>query len=87
MHANTVFMVLTQLGVGPKNGFSIAKDDDKPWSAFLPEDSLEAAKSYMYIRVRLLFDPPANSFLIEAMERTARELEWRMTIQEGGGNE
>ena len=85
MHINTAFMILTQLGVGPSNGFSITQESPKKWAEFTQdEESLEAIKTYIYIRVRLMFDPPSNSFLIDALERTARELEWRLNVEEGG---
>lgn len=82
MHINSVFMVLNDIGVGPKTGFSI-QDKLPTWSDFLGTDpKLEAIKSYIYLKVRLLFDPPSNSFLIEAMERQIKEFEWRLSIKE-----
>lgn len=80
LHINTVFMILFQLGVGPKTGFSIS-DDSSTWADFLGKDtSLEAVKTYIYLRVRLLFDPPSNSFLQESFKRNADELEWRLNV-------
>ena len=85
MHINTVFMVLTQLGVGPPQGFSISEDNPRTWDEFIQDkEALESVKTYIFIRVRLLFDPPTNSFLIDALERTAKELEWRLNVEEGG---
>lgn len=78
MHINTVFSVLTQLGAGPADGFSI-KDKTALWSDFVKSDShLEMLKSYMYLKVRLLFDPPLGSASIEAINRQINELEWRI---------
>lgn len=80
MHINSVLMVLTQLGVGPAAGFSI-KDDSAIWADFVPNDvMLEAVKSYVYLRVKLLFDPPLNSAVIESINRQISEYEWRLNV-------
>lgn len=80
MHINSVFLNLTQLGVGPSEGFSIT-DEDSTWDEFLPAGkNLEAVKSYMYLKVRLLFDPPLNSAIIESMNRQISEFEWRLNV-------
>lgn len=80
MHINSVFATLTQLGVGPSEGFSI-EDDDSTWSDFIPEGSkLESVKSYMYLKVRMLFDPPLTSSVLESMNRMASEYEWRLQV-------
>lgn len=80
MHINSVFMTLTQLGVGPPDGFSIA-DEDFTWDEFLPDKKrLEAVKSYVYLKVRLMFDPPQNTGHIQAIERQIAELEWRLNV-------
>lgn len=81
MHINSVFMVLQQLGVGPANGFYIVDKEDK-WNDFLPSGAnLEMVKSYMYMKVKLLFDPPLSSTVIESMNRTISEFEWRLNLQ------
>lgn len=82
MHINSVFMILTQLGVGPSEGFSII-DDTAVWTDFLPETdkNSEPVKSYMNLKVKTLFDPPASSIVMEAMNRMINEFEWRMTTQ------
>jgi hypothetical protein len=80
MHINTVFMNLHQLGVGPTKGFSIIDEGDK-WSDFIPEDlRLESIKSYMYLKVKLLFDPPMNSAVMDSMTLQIKELEWRLNV-------
>ena len=80
MHINSVFMILAQLGVGPKEGFAI-EDNTSVWSDFIPETlMLESVKTYIYLRVRLLFDPPLSSSVIESINRSIGELEWRMNI-------
>ena len=81
MHINSVFSTLTQLGVGPEEGFSI-EDDTTEWDAFLGDDiRLNNVKSYIYLRVRLLFDPPSTQYLVSSMQEQAKELEWRLNVQ------
>lgn len=81
MHINSIFSVLGQLGVGPADGFMIL-DASATWSDFLDDVKLlNMVKTYMYLRVRLLFDPPSTSFTIEAQERQFREFEWRINLQ------
>lgn len=75
---NTVLMVLAQLGVGPDVGLTIT-DDKNSWTELLGDrKDLEAVKTYIYLKVRLIFDPPLNSFLVEAINRQITELEWRI---------
>lgn len=83
---NTVFSTLNQLGIGPENGFMI-EDDTPTWDAFLGDDPrLNNVKSYVYLRVRLLFDPPQTSYLIESMKEQIQEFEWRLNVyREGTG--
>ena len=81
IHINSVFMILTQLGVGPAEGFSI-EDDVAVWTDFVePDQGLEPVKSYVYLKVRLLFDPPDKSSVMEATNRMISELEWRLNLQ------
>lgn len=75
-HINSTFFTLQQLGVGQPN-FSI-EDNTTAWSEFEAGENLSAVKSYMYLKVRLIFDPPANSFTQEAMNKQATEYEWRL---------
>ena len=85
IHINTVFSVLTQLGVGPSDGFSIT-DENAVWSDYIKSDSrLEMLKSYMYLKVKLLFDPPLGTAYIEAINQQISELECRinMTVDPG----
>lgn len=78
IHINSVFSILTQLGVGPSNGFSI-KDKEAKWDDFIGEDNkIEMVKSYIHMKVKLLFDPPINSAVIEAMNQMIKEFESRL---------
>ena len=80
MHINTVFMILNQLGVGPSTYFTI-EDDIPTWSDFIPDgQNLEMVKSYMYMKVRLLFDPSASSTVMQSMNQAISEMEWRLNV-------
>lgn len=80
IHINSVFSILTQLGVGPSTGFSIP-DEYSVWTDFLPEDPrLEMVKTYVYLKVRLMFDPPDRSAVADAMKRQIDELEFRLNV-------
>lgn len=79
---NSAFMTLNQLGVGPEETFSIT-DESVVWEDFLEgKANIEAARSYVYLKVRMFFDPPGNSFLVEAIKNQIEELEWRLMAQE-----
>lgn len=80
MHINSALMILTQLGVGPTKGFTI-QSKDAVWSDFVSEeDNVEAIKTYVYLKVKLLFDPPLTSSVLDSMERLISELEWRLNV-------
>jgi hypothetical protein len=79
-HINTVFTTLAQLGVGPAQGFMI-EDDTATWEDFLTDDlQLNSVKTYVYLRVRMLFDPPTTSYLLDAAKQQIQELEWRISV-------
>lgn len=81
MHINSVFMILTQMGVGPAEGFMI-DNKSSTWDEFVDDDAkLAGLKSYMHLKVKLLFDPPLNSSVTEAMNRMISELEWRLHFE------
>lgn len=81
MHINTALSTLNQLGVGPDEGFMI-EDDSATWEAFLGTDPrLNHVKTYVYLRVRMLFDPPTTGHHVTAMEKQVLELEWRLNVQ------
>lgn len=80
MHINSAFMSLTQMGVGPSEGFMIM-DDSAIWSDFITEANtlkLQGVKSYIFFNVKLLFDPPASSSAVEAINRQLAQIEWRI---------
>lgn len=81
IHVNSVFMILTQLGIGPEDGFTI-KDKEAIWNDFVSDETkLELVKSYVYLKVKLLFDPPSNSSVIESINRQINEFEWRLNVK------
>lgn len=80
MHINSVFMILNQLGVGPAECYSIIDKNDT-WNDFIEDVyKIEAVKSYTYMKVRLLFDPPTSSAVMESMNRLISEYEWRLNV-------
>ena len=80
MHINAAFMVLTQLGIGPSEGFLITDDTDT-WNDFIDDlTNLGSIQSYVYMKVKLMFDPPQNSFTVDSMQKLVNELEWRLNI-------
>lgn len=79
MHTNSAFMTLQQMGVGPSTGFVII-DNTLTWNDFSSSMTLLAnVKTFIFLNVRLVFDPPATSFVIDSMTNTIRELGWRIT--------
>ena len=80
MHINSAFMVLTQIGVGPSDGFAIA-DNTTTWDEFVDDiKKVAGVKSYMYAKVRVVFDPPTSSVVMESMNRVISEYEWRLNV-------
>lgn len=80
-HINSAFSTLTQLGVGPEEGFMI-EDATATWDAFLGTDPrLNSVKQYVFLRVKSVFDPPQSSYAVEAMKEQIKEHEWRLNVQ------
>ena len=75
IHINTAFAILNQLG-----GFMIV-DENSSWGEYTNENNLNMVKTYIYLKVRLLFDPPTSSALIESINRTLSEIEWRIFLE------
>ena len=82
MHINAVFMILSQLGVGPANGFSITSSTEK-WEDFLGEDisKLELVKSYVYLKVRMMWDSGITSATVNSLNNMIQEYEWRLNVR------
>jgi hypothetical protein len=80
MHINSAFSILTDMGVGPEEGFAI-EDDDSEWEEFLDDPvKLNKVKTYVFLRTKLLFDPPAVSYVLDSTQRLIQELEWRINV-------
>ena len=81
MYINSAFAVLNQIGVGPREPFTI-QDKTDDWSSFFQGDGsvLDNVRTYIYIKTRLMFDPPTTSFAIDALKKTADEYEWRLNV-------
>lgn len=82
VNINSVFLTLNQLGVGPDIAYHI-DGVEETWNDFLKEDKdkFPGVETYVYLKTRLLFDPPTNSFLVDAMQKQCDELEWRLNLQ------
>lgn len=81
MHINSVFNTLSQLGLHPTDGFQI-EDETTTWAEYIDDQKLfNSVKTYVYLKVRLLFDPPTTSFAIESFSKQIAEYEWRINVQ------
>lgn len=81
IHINSALMILSQLGVGPDEGFKISSDKEK-WDDYIDEDDdLESVKTYIYLKVKQVFDPPQHGPTLEALKESIREYEWRLNVQ------
>lgn len=79
-HINSAFSTLTQLGIGPAEGFMIS-DATAVWSDFVDDDlQYNSVRSYIFLRTRQVFDPPTTSYLIAAYDKQIQELEWRLNV-------
>lgn len=80
IHINSVFSTLKQMGVGPEEKFRIV-DDKSIWSDFTEEDyDYDEVKTYVYLKVKKIFDPPVSSSVMKAMDDEIDELEWRLSV-------
>ena len=78
IHINSVLMILNQLGVGPEDGFSIT-DKSAVWTDVIGDNKfIEAVKTFVGLKVRLIFDPPTSSAVLDSINKTISELEWRI---------
>lgn len=82
LHINSILSILNQVGVGKESGFLITGSDET-WDQYISKEYREKQAmvvSYVYLRVKLLFDPPSNSFVVEAIKSNIAEMEWRLSI-------
>jgi hypothetical protein len=79
-HINAAFSILNQLGVGPIEGFAI-EGPEETWEDYpVPMNQLTLVRTYVFLKTRMLFDPPTTSFLIEATNNQIKEYEWRLNV-------
>lgn len=79
-HINAAFSILNQLGVGPEEGFSIT-DETAVWADYITlPNQLHLVKTYIYLKARILFDPPGTSFLLQSAKEQINEYEWRLNV-------
>ena len=82
VHINGALMRLCQLGIGPTEGFTIGTDYTEKWSNLLGDaKNLEGVKNYIYLKTKLVFDPPTSSTVVEAMKEQVKEYEWCVNVQ------
>lgn len=81
VHINSALMTLNQMGIGPKEGF-IVTDYDTTWDEFLQDKKMfGGVKTWVYLQVKMLFDPPGNSFVMDAYKNQADQILWRLNVQ------
>lgn len=86
IHINSVFSTLQQMGIGPEEGYSITGYDEK-WEDYISvfdKHKMNSVKTYIYQKVRYVFDPPSNGNLLEALSNSIKELEYRLYTAKGG---
>lgn len=86
VHINTVFIILNQINIGPEEGFMIV-DGSESWDDFIKGINETMVKTYIYLKVRLMFDPPTSGVLIDSMNSMISELEWRLYLEGDKGGE
>lgn len=90
IHINTVLIILNQLGIGPSEGFQVVNGDET-WDEFTTTENENMVRTFVYLKVRLMFDPPTSSVLIDSINNMLAELEWRLYLEgdnkaKGGDN-
>lgn len=80
MCINSAFNVLTQLGVGPIEGFSISSYEND-WTEFIDDVRLNMVKTYIFLKTKIVFDPPTGNAVLECYKEQIKEYEWRLNCQ------
>jgi hypothetical protein len=83
MHINSVFFILNQLGIGPEEPYSITGPDEEWSDFFMGSKESEIVKSYIAMKVRMMFDPPQNNALAQVIKEQISEFEWRANVASG----
>ena len=80
MHINSAFMILNQIGIGPSSPFRIT-GSEATWQDFIPDqENYQSVIDYVYLRCKLIFDPPTSSFVLSSFKEQQQELEWRLNV-------
>ena len=81
VNINAAIFTLSQIGIGPSNGY-IVTSNTQMWNDYIGSSliNLEGVKNYIYLKTKLVFDPPTNSTTIQAINDSLKELEWRMQL-------
>lgn len=80
IHINTAFAILNQLNIGPPDGFYVA-DKDVTWATYITSCNLTMIRTFVYLKVKLIFDPPSSTAVIESINRTLGEIEFRLYVE------
>lgn len=80
LHINTAFAILNQIGIGPEEGYMI-ESEDQCWDEYVSDTNLNMVKTFIFLNVRINFDPPSSTALLDSMNRTINELTWRLELQ------
>lgn len=80
IHINTVFAMLNQLNIGPPEGFYVA-DENVTWDSYITSFNLTMIRTFVYLKVKLIFDPPSSTAVIESINRTLGEIEFRLYVE------
>lgn len=86
IHINTVLAILHQIGIGPSEGY-ILEDGNEIWDDYIDKEQLVMVKTFIYLKVKLVFDPPGSGILVENIKSQISELEWRLLIEGGDDDE
>lgn len=79
IHINTAFSILNQLNIGPDGGSEI--DEESTWDMYVDDANLTMIKTFIYLKVKLIFDPPSSSVIVDSINRTLSELEFRLYVE------
>lgn len=78
---NSVLLSVNQIGIGPSEGFNVTGETET-WADLLGNRTdINAVRTYIQLKTRLIFDPPSTAHVLEAMERQVKEIEWRLNVQ------
>lgn len=81
ININSSLSILTQLGVGPKGGFKITSSGAENWESFIGDSNLlEMVKTFVYLKAKIVFDPPQSATTMKAFQDEITELEWRIPV-------